>query len=377
MAAEGVSSAKPQKTSRGFSTALVSAFLEWLLIFLLFIDAIFAFIIKKFACGCKLQTPCLLCSRLDHVLSKERRGYYWELMCNNHKLETSSLVLCHAHNKLVDIHEICESCLSSFAAISKSSAETCRLLVGNLGENATSNVDQDPLLGGSKFNFLSRRHCACCKEPLTSRGHTWNLMQRKLIGPMAAENDGQLSKCDQENLKKGIEISNVSVGASHHKTRGLDPLSHVGYTELNINSDNESEVVLSDDDKASAVIRGVDDLKEEDSIQRIEPHIINLADDLVSDVQVDTVNLHGSICRESNFAIGHGLEELNWQQVGFNADVPTVNEPILKAAIASPDATKTPIEESKDECKLKLFPVYLCFCPFLFGCLIFFWYLGF
>lgn len=373
MAVMGVSSAKPKKTSQGFSTALVSTFLEWLLIFLLFIDAIFGYVIKKFACGCKLQTPCLLCSRLDHVLGKERRGYYWELMCNNHKLETSSMVLCHAHNKLVDIHEMCESCLSSFATISKSNAETYRLLVGKLGETATSNVDQDPLLGDAKFLSSSRRHCSCCNEPLNSRGHAWNLIRRKLIGPLAAELDVPLSgrvEHNQEDLKKGIEISNASVGASHPKDRGLDPLSHVEYTELKIFSDTESEVVFSDDDKASDVIRGTNDLKEELSVQRVEPHIINLADNLASDVPVDAVKLHGSTSRESSFAIGHGLEELNWQQVGFKVDFPTLTEPTLEGASPSSDTMETPIKVSKDEGKLKLFPAAsLCFCLFLLGCL--------
>ncbi|KAF3452320.1 hypothetical protein FNV43_RR02753 [Rhamnella rubrinervis] len=380
MAVMGVSSAKPLKTSQGFAAALVSAFLEWLLIFLLFIDAIFGYVIKKFACGCKLQTPCLLCSRLDHVLGKERRGYYWELMCNNHKLETSSLVLCHAHNKLVDIHEMCGSCLSSFATISKSNAETYRLLVGKLGENGTSNVDQDPLLGDAKFSSSSRRHCSCCNEPLGSRRHAWNLIQRKLISPLAAELDVPLSgpvEHNQEDLKKGVEMPNASVGASHPKNRGLDPLSHVEYTELKIFSDTESEAVLSDDDKASSVIRGTNDLKEELSVQLVDPRIINLDNDLALAVPVDAGKLHDSISRESSFAIGHGLEELNWQQVGFEADFPTLTEPALEAASPSSDAMETPIKVSEDECKIKPFPAYLCLCLFLLGCLSSFFYFGF
>ena len=130
MAALKISSAKQQRTYRGLATALASAVLEWLLIFLLFANAIFSYLITKFARYCKLQTPCLLCSRLDHVFGNEKLGYYRDLICRNHKLEISSLVLCHAHDKLVDVHGMCENCLFSFATVNKSNSETYRLLVG-------------------------------------------------------------------------------------------------------------------------------------------------------------------------------------------------------------------------------------------------------
>lgn len=348
MADMGVSSAKPQKSSQGFTTALVSAILEWLLIFLLFVDAIFAYIIKKFAFECKLQTPCLLCSRLDHVLGKEKRGYYWDLMCNNHKSEVSSSVLCRDHNKIVDVHGMCENCFLSLSTIDESNSEAYGLLVGKLGGDSTSKAEQDPLLGSVEFSFSSRKHCYCCNEPLVSRGHARNFVQRKSIGPVVAE------------------ITSDT---------GLDPLPHVVYTELKISSDTESEIVLSDDDRETAPVCGTDDFKEE-----LEPRIINLVDDLASDklinpasvsipllkvseAPVETIKLHGSVSTESGVSVGYGLEELNWQQAGEKADVSTLTEPILETALPSPDATETPLEISKDECEFKLFSISLClFC---------------
>ncbi|KAL3829858.1 hypothetical protein ACJIZ3_018660 [Penstemon smallii] len=74
------------------TSALVSAVHEWLLILMLFIDACFSYLLTKFAHRCHLQIPCLICSRLDHVLGKERSSFYWDLICQKHKLNISSLV---------------------------------------------------------------------------------------------------------------------------------------------------------------------------------------------------------------------------------------------------------------------------------------------
>ncbi|KAF2287688.1 hypothetical protein GH714_002324 [Hevea brasiliensis] len=76
------------------------------------------------------------------------------------------------------------------------------------------------------------------------------LMQTKIVRSVTADSDGPLSGTvgyNQDNLKK-IEQS-MSVRATHQRINiGFDHLSHIGYTELNVNSDNESEVLLSDDD---------------------------------------------------------------------------------------------------------------------------------
>ncbi|GMN65732.1 hypothetical protein TIFTF001_034806 [Ficus carica] len=290
----GISSAaKPQKTSHGWFTALVSAFLEWFLILFLFFDAVFSYVITKFARGCKFQTPCLLCSRLDHVLGKEKMGYYWELMCKNHKSEISSLVLCHAHNKLADVHKMCEGCLFSFATINKSNAETYRLLVGKLGDDVNSDFDEDSLLGDHEIRSSRQRHCACCNQPWVPRGHAQDLIQTRLVGLDAAELEAPLSSAidhnQEEVMEKRRERSSVSVTDTHSKMRGLDSLPHIGYTELKINSDTESEAVLSDDDDGgvSELIHETNSYREEFSVQYVEPRIVTLDDALASEKLLD------------------------------------------------------------------------------------------
>lgn len=81
--------------------ALEYAVCEWLLMFLLFIDACFTYLISKFASYSRLQRPCILCSRHDHVLAKNKTGVYWDSICDHHKSEISSVVLCNVHDKRV------------------------------------------------------------------------------------------------------------------------------------------------------------------------------------------------------------------------------------------------------------------------------------
>lgn len=369
MAALKISSAKQQRTYRGLATALASAVLEWLLISLLFANAIFSYLITKFARYCKLQTPCLLCSRLDHVFGNEKLGYYWDLICGNHKLEISSLVLCHAHDKLVDVHGMCENCLFSFATVNKSNSETYRLLVGKLGEDSHSGFDQDPLLEGHKIGCSSTKHCSCCNEPWVLGGYTHRLNQTKSIGSEAAELDVPLSGVvglNQDDLKMRREEPSVS--APHMRNYVLDPLSRVGYTELNVTSDTESEVLYSDDDDKKALLHETDDSKDDLTAQgvHLEPPIITLADDSasekliisdsapeasssVSQIQLDSIEPHGSTSVAPTVSIMNDLEELNWQQADSKAESPAPTVLIsLDDFPPSSNAVETTIEVSKE-----------------------------
>ncbi|KAK9293004.1 hypothetical protein L1049_020988 [Liquidambar formosana] len=371
MAARGISSGNSQMISQGFTTALASAVFEWLLIFLLFIDAIFSYLVRKFAHYCELPAPCLLCSRLDHVLGNEKLGYYWDLICGNHKLEISSLVLCHVHNKLVDVHGMCENCLFSFATINKSNAETYRLLVGKLGDDPTIDLDAEPLLEGNNLGSSSTRHCSCCNEPFSLKGSAQKLLQTRSIGSEAAELHQPLSgdvAHYQSDLKNMLERPSGTVRASHHGNKGYDPLSHIGYTELKISSDTESEVLISDDDDASALVRRTNDLKEDFSVQCVqqEPRIITLDDDftteklidpasesepslLVSQVQSELIKPHGESSAASTVAIGHGLEELNWQQDESKVDPSSLAEHIsIDDVLPSSNDTETPAQVLKE-----------------------------
>ncbi|XP_028790341.1 myosin-binding protein 1-like [Neltuma alba] len=289
MAAVGVSSANSHNLSAGITAALASALLEWLLISFLFVDAVFSFIITKFAGHCKLQIPCLLCSRLDHVLGKEKKGYYWDLICRGHKLEISALILCCAHDKLVNVHGMCEDCLFSFAKVNKSSSENYQLLLGKLGEGSKTPHEQDWLLDDHKISLSTTKQCSCCDEPRVSWGNDPRLVLTKSVRSEATEFDIPSSSGDVgiDLHEKRRSEPRLSVRATHlRRISQIDPLSHVGYTELKITSDSESDVALSDDDDViSTPIRETHDTNEDINVQCVqrEPHVIDLDEDLASE----------------------------------------------------------------------------------------------
>uniref|UniRef100_A0A5B7CC12 GTD-binding domain-containing protein n=1 Tax=Davidia involucrata TaxID=16924 RepID=A0A5B7CC12_DAVIN len=371
MAVRGTPSVRSQKVSWGFTSALVSAVLEWLLIFMLFVDAIFSYLVTKFARSCKLQIPCLLCSRLDHVLGNEKDEFYWDLICGNHKLEISSLVFCHVHNKLVDVHGMCENCLFSFATINKSNAETYRLLVGKLGSDPHLGLDQDPLLQDHNIGSSSTRNCSCCNEQWISGGFAQKLFQTKSISYEAAELDIPLSVAvghNRDDPKNIRDEPSRSLRASPMGKDNSDPLSYVEYTKVKITSDTESEVPFSDDDNASPLIRETDEPREDFAVPyvHLEPRTFTLADDLTSEklihpdsvpkpallesqVQLDIVNPHCCISVASAATIGQGLEELNWQQVENKADPSLPSELIsFDEFPPSSNVMETPVEVSRE-----------------------------
>ncbi|TKY61364.1 Myosin-binding protein 1 [Spatholobus suberectus] len=365
MATTGISSSEWRKLSPNVATALASAFLEWLLIFFLFIDAAISYVITKFAGYCKLQIPCLFCSRLDHVLGKEKRGYYWDLICSGHKTEISSLVLCRAHDKLVNVQGMCETCLFSFATINKSSAETYRLLVGKLGEGSESRFDQDPLLSEN----ASAKCCSCCNKQLVLKGYDQRLVFTKSIGSGTADLD--VSNVVGYNFRKKRRAKPFVSRAVQRRNNQADPLSHVGYTELKITSDTESEpeVPLSDDDGTSIPVRGADDTKEDIEVpcEHMEPCILDLNENLASEklrtsaselqpslsesgMQLENTDIHGTKSTAATLESRNGLTELDsQQQVERNAVCPSPSEPIsINEVPALSNKIGVPVEESKE-----------------------------
>uniref|UniRef100_A0A2P2MQC6 Myosin-9 n=1 Tax=Rhizophora mucronata TaxID=61149 RepID=A0A2P2MQC6_RHIMU len=337
MAAKETSSAKSQKMKpHGITAALESAALEWLLIFLLFLDAVFSYLITKFSCRHGLQAPCLLCSRLDHILGNKKKKHYWNLICGNHKLEISSLVFCYAHNNLVDVRGMCESCLFSFATINKSNAETYRLLVGKLGDYG---LDVDPHI---EYHSSNTRNCSCCDKQWIPKGCNQKLMQSLSLSSKVANLDAPpLSRPLERDWNNRRKITqSFLLRATHKKNGSHDPLTHVGYTELKINSDTESEAQFSADDDGNAsdlIIETNTKGDVEVECVQTEPCIVILPDDLpseklidsvsefessklVSQVHSDVIDSNGATSIANEVPMGHGLEELDWKQADSKAE---------------------------------------------------------
>ncbi|KAJ8573018.1 hypothetical protein K7X08_009529 [Anisodus acutangulus] len=312
------------------TSALTSAFLEWLLMIFLFIDGSFAYLVTKFAKYCQLQVPCLLCSRLDHVLGKERAGFYWELICPNHKYKISSLVLCHNHNNLVDVHGMCENCLFSFATVNKSNAETYRLLVGKLGAEPDL-TDEDPLLEEKTRSSSGVRKCYCCKVECVSRGYAQKLLKSTSSCADAVELDAPLSVTNGHERGDTKEIENVT------STSVLVSLPHLGYKKVKVSSDSELEAAHSDSDSARPLIRARD-YSIDDSSDRClhpEPQIFTITDEFATEKLIHSASVpelslldpeidlkardFPSIALPTR-AVGLGLEENDWKQAEQKTD---------------------------------------------------------
>ncbi|XP_019178248.1 PREDICTED: probable myosin-binding protein 4 isoform X2 [Ipomoea nil] len=242
MAAAGISSAR-QRNPRGYMALLSSAACEWFLMFLLFVDAALSYLLTKFARYCELQTPCLLCSRLDHVFGNKKPGYYQSLLCSNHREEISSLVHCYIHGNLADVRGMCEECFVSLAAEN-------RLTMNKSWMDMY--MKKNPLASSS-----GPWRCSCCNKSWKARSSAQKLVQLTPVGCGAstASVKPHLPRTPdhswfnrQDSFKKiRDQLSGPKSPCSPGKI-GVDRLSNVGYTELKFSSDSESEVASDDED---------------------------------------------------------------------------------------------------------------------------------
>lgn len=271
---------------RRLTSALAYAATEWLVMFLLFFNALLSYAITKIASFFGLEIPCLLCSRLDHVIGNKTPDFYRELICHAHKLEISSLAYCQIHMKLSDVHRMCEECLVSFATEKKTNPETYRLLVGKLGtdfecvagDDHSFHLDKQLHLCSNRETDIhvkkppddTSRHapesdlsgmkcCMCCGVPIVSNPKSTRLFNASLIVNKAGMLEGSSScsiTCEHHDfLNKKIARSSGSSQIFSIGKRSQDPLDHIGYSELKITSDSESEVPLSDEDDAHSAIQ--------------------------------------------------------------------------------------------------------------------------
>ncbi|XP_075482354.1 putative myosin-binding protein 4 [Primulina tabacum] len=329
MAAEVLSVKK--RSSPGFMTLLSSAACEWFLIFLLFVDAAFSYLLTKFAQYCELKTPCPLCSRLDLVSGKKKPGNYWSLLCRNHSEEMSSLVPCSIHNSLADVNGMCEECFMPIIMQQKTNSESYRLLVGKMWVDVERSILQNLMLNKNiQFGSSGRRTCSCCNKIWRAKSNAERLLgfspvslgaSKANLKPPLPRVPGRSRFSRRDSLKRLRE--KFSGPMVHHSALGssVDTLSHVGYTKLKFSSDSESEVLFSEDDEEGnaschckfeskpdynvpSSLKGppiTQDEKVKPSVLDL-PNLLDLSDDKnFSSLSIDTF-------------IEHGLRELDWAE---------------------------------------------------------------
>ncbi|KQK10014.1 probable myosin-binding protein 6 isoform X3 [Brachypodium distachyon] len=217
--------------------ALSSAFLEWILMLLLFIDAVYSFLVTKFARLCKLPVPCPFCSRLDHVLGNEEPCFYRELICKTHKSEISSLAFCRLHQKLAGVESMCEGCSSSsLAADEKPNNDDNTDEPKDAGDAFDSNRGDNDVI-----HSPLTRICSCCAERFEQR--SISLFSRKIGELKPAEPANSPMICTDYSVSGRLDESLEAKDIYHQS----DHTSHERYSGLQTTSDSKVEVPCADD----------------------------------------------------------------------------------------------------------------------------------
>ncbi|XP_042373266.1 myosin-binding protein 1-like [Zingiber officinale] len=266
-----MASKAPVSGVRGFSKALSSAVLEWILMFLLFINALFSYLVTKFSRLCMLQTPCLLCSRLDHIFGNEKPGFYLDLICKDHRTELSPLSFCSVHGNFADI---CKSCLLSTSTERKSTLDTYKQFTGKLKGDSH---DHDDAWGAEEGSFSVFHGDELANIPYLKRDqelHAIGLEEDKPIKACVSKVDIPSSSSPrkgfvkiedgQRKIKDKILDSPTSF---QEKNQGVDYFSHVGYTEVKISSDSDLESLVTHNEGNSLAYG--DDNTHDDSVSDI------------------------------------------------------------------------------------------------------------
>ncbi|CAO2194867.1 unnamed protein product [Urochloa humidicola] len=230
---------------RRVSSALSTALLEWILMLLLFIDAVYSFLVTRFARFCRLPAPCPFCSRLDHVLGNEKPCFYRDLICKTHKSEISSLAFCRLHQKLASVQSMCEGCCEKTSDDEKAD------------EPAMDATELDSTRRNDDVrNSPPTRICSCCGQHFKQ----WSvpLFSRKIAQLEHTEAVGSPKVYTDYSVAGQVDES-LEPRDIYHQS---DYTSHERESLLQMTSDSEVEVPCAHDVKSSHSIE--DNVVEED-----------------------------------------------------------------------------------------------------------------
>lgn len=173
---------KLSRNTNRITVILVYAFLEWLLMFFIFLNSLFTCFLVKFASFFGLKQICLLCPKLDRIFDQnsENRFTYRELLCPNHVAELASLSFCKTHGKLL--------------------AESVSLCSDCSDREERSNI-------GLGF-------CSCCEKSLGERHYpSYLLIKSSVWGKTLVDRENRgliLEMIDDDKIGDGFEIERES-----------------------------------------------------------------------------------------------------------------------------------------------------------------------
>ncbi|XVE91989.1 hypothetical protein REPUB_Repub01dG0058400 [Reevesia pubescens] len=203
------------KNTNKITLILVYAFLEWILIILLLLNSLFSYLIIKFADYFGLKSPCLWCTRLDHIFEPSKyKNSYRDLVCDDHANEISKLGYCSNHRKLAESQDMCEDCLPS------SSRSDCCDLSKKLAffpwmkQVGLIQDDCDKVMENGEESFK----CSCCGVMLEKKWNfpypltkpSWEVLDFPQKGNLITEGGGVDDITDEGNASDGIRSDFVA-----------------------------------------------------------------------------------------------------------------------------------------------------------------------
>ncbi|KAL9669273.1 hypothetical protein QQ045_006817 [Rhodiola kirilowii] len=221
-------------------TALSSAACEWFLILLLFLHGLLSYCLREFARYCKLPTPCLLCSRLDHYFGNKVPECYQSMFCNNHGQKIFSVM--------------CDDCLFLCAAKKNSDSELHGLLVTKMSRTL---CQPDFSISGcneqSAFGSVDRRTCSSCGKLWTSRqNQRRSIRYRSPVRRVSKPNIPLPNEPSRKNLNRRYNMRRIrekphgSLHYNHLRSDMTYPPANIGYGVVTVTSASESEAPFSD-----------------------------------------------------------------------------------------------------------------------------------
>ncbi|THG03170.1 hypothetical protein TEA_016077 [Camellia sinensis var. sinensis] len=290
---------------------LIYAVLEWILIILLLLNSLFSYLIIKFADYFGLKTPCLWCSRIDHIFEPTKnKNLHRDLLCEAHATEISKLDYCSNHQKVAESQDLCEDCSSSRP--------------GNHG--VSTNLDFFPWVKEIAMiqsetekvteNGEMGLKCSCCGVSLEKKIYSpyivikpsWGVLDYTQKGNLITEG-GDGGDDDDDNQIEEFENSDRSksdtvMGPSHDdgiEDKGENQMvSEVNETEMDcsvsVSNSGLRELECDEDDKVGLVMEA-----EQESIKENNSSLI-MGDLFSGTKQVPSIEIH---TQHLEFFVGH------------------------------------------------------------------------
>ncbi|XP_071686473.1 uncharacterized protein [Rutidosis leptorrhynchoides] len=253
----------------------------------------------------------------------KKKGIYWNSICHHHKLEISSVVRCHAHDKLVDVHRICESCLLSSDTKTKNkfSDETFRLLAGKTKFN--------PLVEDENRDSSGSRICFCCNEQYVSRDYV-----KHFLSTSSVHNDAK----NEKNIF--VDKSLDSLRTSQNGTTQVARSPEFEYHKVDVDSDNESEHLFS----VNGGIRAFDLEVHLKPGSQFEVHDLHNGPAIIERRDFEEPKWQNDVNKEN---LSQVTEQISFDEVPQSSNLATPVDPLLETTDPSrkDDLPKDPVSD--------------------------------